>query len=53
MTETDVIHFAVARLAREELPGYAPDEGPLTDTQLRAILKLAPQGRMLVEESLF
>ncbi len=53
LTETQVIHVALAQFARQTLPAYAPDDGPLTDAQYRAIKKLVPQGRMKVTKSLF
>ena len=53
MTETEVIHFAVARLAREQLPAYAPDDAALTAKQVKRIKQMEPQGRMRTVESLF
>lgn len=53
MTETEVIHFAIAQLARDQLPGYEPDDAALTPKQLQRIKQLEPQGRMRVTESLF
>ena len=53
MTETEVIHFAIAQLAREQLPAYAPDDAALTSKQLDRIKQIEPQGRMRVAESLF
>ena len=43
--ETQVLHYAVRQLARDVLPAYEADDGPLTPPQLRAIRKAAPQGR--------
>lgn len=43
VSETQVIHVALAHLARETLPHYEADRGPLTDRQYRAIEKLVPQ----------
>ena len=43
LSETQVVHVALANLARQTLPRYEPDEGPLTDEQMAAIRKLAPQ----------
>lgn len=43
LSETQVIHVALAQFARQNLPRYAPDEGPLLDKQLAAIRKLVPQ----------
>jgi len=53
LTETQTIHLALARLAQETLPRYEADDGELTATQLRAIRKLEPQGRMVTDENLF
>jgi hypothetical protein len=53
MTETEVIHFAIAQLAREQLPAYEPDDGALTPKQLERIKQLEPQGRMRIAETLF
>ncbi len=53
MTETQVIHLALAELAARYLPQYAPDEGPLKATTLRQIRKRAPQGRMNARDKLF
>jgi len=53
LSETQVIHVALAQLARQTLPGYEPDDGPLTDAQKREIERLQPSGRMKVEASLF
>lgn len=43
--ETQTVHFALAKLAREVLPAYEPDEGALTQKDIEAIHKLAPQDR--------
>jgi hypothetical protein len=53
MTETEVIHFAIAQLAREQLPTYEPDDAALTPKQLKRIKQLEPQGRMQTTERLF
>ena len=53
LTETQVIHVALARLANQTLPRYEPDDGPLTERQARAVRKLVPQGGMTDKESLF
>lgn len=41
LTETQVIHYALNRLAAELLPASEPDDGPLTGRELRTISKLA------------
>ena len=53
LSETQVIHVALAQLAKQTLPRYEPDDGPLTERQARAIRKLALQGAMTDKESLF
>lgn len=53
LTETQVIHVALAQLANQTLPRYEPDDGPLTQRQARAIRKLVPQGAMTDKERLF
>ncbi len=53
LSETQVIHVALAQFARQTLPGYEIDNGPLTKAQQKAIERLVPQGRMKVTKSLF
>ena len=53
LSETQVIHVALAQLASQTLPRYEPDDGPLTERQARAIRKLAPQGGMTDKDKLF
>lgn len=43
VSETQVIHVALAQLARQTLPRYEVDNGPLTDEQYEAIEKEVPQ----------
>lgn len=43
LSETQVVHVALASLARQTLPSYEADDGPLTDRQMTAIRKLVPQ----------
>ena len=52
MSETQVLHVALAKMAREELPAYEQDDGPLTEKQIAAIRRIAPHGRMKVTKSL-
>ena len=53
-TETQVMHYALKRLAAEVLPAYEPDDGELTPEQLDAIRQAEPQGRVRsVSSSLF
>ena len=52
--ETQVLHHAVRQLARDVLPAYEADDGPLSAAQLRAIRKAAPQRKSKsVKSSLF
>ena len=53
LSETQVIHFALAQLARQTLPRYGVDSGPLTEAQLALIDKLVPQSQFVVRKSLF
>jgi hypothetical protein len=53
LSETQVIHVALAKFARQTLPRYEIDNGPLTAAQEKAIEKLQPRGRMKVKSSLF
>lgn len=43
VSETQVIHVALAQLARQTLPRYEVDNGPITDEQYRAIKEQVPQ----------
>lgn len=52
LTETQAIHLALARLAKETLPRYEADDGTLTEKQLNAIKRLEPQDRLVVHEEL-
>lgn len=52
--ESEVLHYAVRKLANEVLPTYEPDDGLLTARQMAAIRKAAgPAGRGKVISSLF
>jgi hypothetical protein len=57
LSETEVVHMALSRLAKDELPAYEADDGPLTSRQVQALRKAAaatlPKGKVLREESLF
>jgi hypothetical protein len=53
LSETQVIHVALARLAEQTLPKYEADAAPLSRKELKAIKKLVRQGRMKVKDSLF
>jgi hypothetical protein len=43
VSETQVIHVALAQLARQTLPRYEIDNGPLTDEHYDAIEQQVPQ----------
>jgi len=43
VSETQVIHVALAQLARQTLPRYEVDNGPVTDEQVRALKAQVPQ----------
>ncbi len=53
LSETQVIHVALAHFARQTLPLYEADNGPLTQQQMEEIRRLQPSGRMKVKERLF
>jgi hypothetical protein len=57
LTETQVVHIALSRLAEEVLPAYEPDDGPLTRQQLAALRRDAKErlakGEVLSRQSLF
>jgi hypothetical protein len=53
LSETQVIHVALAQFARQNLPQYEPDDGPLTQDQVEELRRLQPPGRMKAKESLF
>ncbi len=53
LSETQVIHVALAKFARQELPQYEPDNGQLTAAQKKAVERMQPRGRMKIKDSLF
>jgi hypothetical protein len=57
VNETQVIHMALSKFATDVLPAYAPDEGPLTAKQIRALREDAqkhlPKGKTISSETLF
>ena len=57
ITETQVFHLALSKLAGEILPAYAPDDGPLTANQIKALRKDAAKrllkGKSVSRETLF
>ena len=56
LTETRVIQLALVRLAKDTLPAYEADEGPLSHAELDAVQKAAapmlPKGRVVKKRSL-
>ena len=57
VSETEVVHMALSRLAKEELPAYEADDGPLTARAFKELRKISdaalPKGRALKKRSLF
>ncbi|MEO7150106.1 MAG: hypothetical protein ABIX46_00105 [Burkholderiaceae bacterium] len=57
VSETQVVHMALSKLAEEVLPAYERDEGPLTATEVSALRKRAkaamPKGAVTDRQSLF
>lgn len=54
VSETQALHYALRKLAREVLPAYEPDEGDLTPKAIAAIKARMPQGHMKnVKSNLF
>jgi hypothetical protein len=57
LSETEVVHMALSRMAKDELPSYEADDGPLTARELNAVRKIAaaslPTGKVLSKQTLF
>jgi hypothetical protein len=57
LSETEIVHMALSRLAKEELPAYEADSGALTSGDIKSLKKLAegalPKGKILKKKSLF
>lgn len=57
VSETLVVHMALAKLAEETLPSYEPDDGPLTARELSSVRKAAkaglPKGKIIGRQKLF
>lgn len=51
LSETDLIHKALADYARTNLPQYEPDDGPLTTRQIRRIEQLTRETRATYRET--
>jgi len=56
VSETMVVHLAISRFAKEVLPAYEMDDGPLTAGDIARIRKAAqpmlPKGKVLRKRSL-
>jgi hypothetical protein len=54
LSETEIVHMALSRMAKEELPAYKPDDGPLSARRRAAKVARAalPKGRVK-KQSLF
>ena len=57
VSETQVVHLALSKLAEEVLPAYERDEATLTSAEVSAVRKRAkaamPMGKILDKQSLF
>ena len=57
VSETEVVHMALSRLAKDELPAYEADDGPLTAHDVKDLRKISetalPKGRVVKKRSLF
>jgi hypothetical protein len=57
VSETEVVHMALSRLAKDELPAYQADDGPLTARDLKELRRVSdaalPKGRVVMRRSLF
>lgn len=53
LTETQTMHFALAKLRREVLPKYELDDGPVSEGTLKSIRKLVDQREFHPTKSLF
>jgi hypothetical protein len=57
VSETELVHMALSRLAKEELPAYEPDDGPLTKAYVKELRSLSqsalPKGPAVKKRSLF
>lgn len=56
VSETMVIHLAISRFAKEILPAYEADDGPLAASDIKRIRKAAepmlPKGKVINTRSL-
>ena len=52
-SRTEVIHLALAKLAKTTLPHYEADDGPVSNAALAEIRRRVPQGKIKSAKSLF
>ena len=57
LSETEVVHMALSRMAKNELPAYEADDGPLSAADMKSLSKLAqaalPKGKVIKTQKLF
>jgi len=57
LSETEVVYMALSRMAKEELPAYEADGGPLSARGVKALTKFAravlPKGQVVKKQTLF
>lgn len=57
VSETEIVHMALSRLAKDELPAYEADDGPLTTQDAKELRRVAdaalPKGAVVTRRSLF
>ena len=49
--ETEVVHYALSKLAKEIIPAYELDDGPLTESELKKIKVLSGVDQNMVMTS--
>jgi hypothetical protein len=57
VSETEIVHMALSRLAKDELPAYEADDGPLKARDVKELRKVSetalPKGKVVTIRSLF
>ena len=57
LSETEVVHMALSRMAKDELPAYEADDGPLSARDIKSLSKIAsaalPRAKIVKKQSLF
>ena len=48
VSDTQVVHYALRKLASEVLPAYEADEGPLSDIMVKSIRTAEPQDKKAI-----